>query len=51
VDTLIDRLPGFPDGVSRAEDGSFWVSIPITTTTMRTAAQHLHSRLPNEHCS
>ncbi len=28
VDTLIDRLPGFPDGVSRsagAEDGSFWV--------------------------
>ena len=26
VDTLIDRLPGFPDGVSRAEDGSFWVS-------------------------
>lgn len=27
VDTLIDRLPGFVDGVSRgAEDGSFWVS-------------------------
>jgi hypothetical protein len=27
VDTLIDQLPGFPDGISRAsaEDGSFWV--------------------------
>jgi len=28
VDTLIDRLPGFPDGVSRASDGGFWVAMP-----------------------
>lgn len=26
-DILIDRLPGTPDGVSRAPDGSFWVSL------------------------
>lgn len=24
---LIDKLPGTPDGVSRAHDGSFWVSL------------------------
>ncbi|MEW5316240.1 MAG: hypothetical protein WDW38_007621 [Sanguina aurantia] len=27
VDVLIDRLPGFPDGISRAPDGSFWVAL------------------------
>jgi sugar lactone lactonase YvrE len=27
VDTLIDRLPGFPDGVTRGDDGNFWVCI------------------------
>lgn len=27
TDVLIDKLPGTPDGVSRAADGSFWVSL------------------------
>lgn len=27
VDVLVDRLPGFPDGVDRASDGGFWVSL------------------------
>lgn len=26
---LIDRLPGFPDGVTRAREGGFWVSIVV----------------------
>lgn len=26
-EVLIDKLPGTPDGVSRAHDGSFWVSL------------------------
>lgn len=26
-EVLIDKLPGTPDGVSRAADGSFWVSL------------------------
>lgn len=24
---FLDSLPGFPDGVSRASDGNFWVAI------------------------
>ncbi len=24
---FLDNLPGFPDGVSRASDGNFWVAI------------------------
>ncbi len=27
-DIFIDNLPGFPDGISRGEDGSFWLAIP-----------------------
>ena len=27
MDTLIDVLPGFPDGISRSEDGNFWIAI------------------------
>lgn len=27
TEVLVDNLPGFPDGVSRAPDGSFWVSL------------------------
>jgi hypothetical protein len=32
ADVLIDRLPGFPDGISRSEDGNFWVALvaPVT---------------------
>lgn len=29
VDTLIDRLPGFPDGITRASDGNFWVALIV----------------------
>lgn len=27
MDTLIENLPGFPDGISRGEDGLFWIAI------------------------
>lgn len=27
AEVLIDNLPGFPDGISRASDGNFWLSI------------------------
>ena len=27
TDILIDNLPGFPDGVSRGEDGVFWIAL------------------------
>lgn len=27
TEVLIDRLPGFPDGVSRAPDGNLWVAV------------------------
>ena len=27
VETFIDNLPGFPDGISRGEDGIFWLAI------------------------
>jgi sugar lactone lactonase YvrE len=28
IETLIDGLPGFPDNLSTAPDGSFWVAMP-----------------------
>lgn len=27
VDTFVDNLPGFPDGISRGKDGGFWVAM------------------------
>ena len=27
MDVFIERLPGFPDGISRAPDGSFWLAL------------------------
>jgi sugar lactone lactonase YvrE len=27
LETLIDNLPGFPDGISRTTDGGFWVAL------------------------
>lgn len=27
LEVLLDHLPGFPDGVSKASDGNFWVAI------------------------
>lgn len=27
VDVLVDRLPGFPDGIDRSSDGGFWISL------------------------
>ena len=27
LEILIDSLPGFPDGVSLAEDGNFWITL------------------------
>ncbi|GAX85618.1 hypothetical protein CEUSTIGMA_g13033.t1 [Chlamydomonas eustigma] len=27
VDTLVESLPGFPDGLSRGSDGNFWIAI------------------------
>lgn len=51
-DVLIDRLPGVPDGCSRAEDGSgFWVSLitpvkPITKLLQSSAVRALMAWLP-----
>lgn len=28
-DNLVKDLPGFPDGISRASDGNFWLSIVV----------------------
>ena len=27
LEVFLDNLPGFPDGVSKASDGNFWVAI------------------------
>ena len=27
MEVMIDSLPGFPDGVSLAEDGNFWIAL------------------------
>lgn len=27
TEVMIDSLPGFPDGVSLAEDGNFWITL------------------------
>lgn len=27
LEVLLDHLPGFPDGVSKASDGNFWVAV------------------------
>ena len=27
LEVMIDSLPGFPDGVSLAEDGNFWIAL------------------------
>lgn len=29
LDTLIERLPGFPDNINRGSDGSFWLALVI----------------------
>ena len=34
MDTLIDALPGFPDGISRSSDGNFWVAIIVPRLTL-----------------
>ncbi|KAJ9526807.1 hypothetical protein QJQ45_017455 [Haematococcus lacustris] len=28
LELAVDRLPGFPDGVTRSHDGGFWVALP-----------------------
>ena len=39
VDVLIDNLPGFPNGISRREDGSFWLGF---STRRNDALDKLH---------
>ena len=44
VDVLIDKLPGYPDGMSRASDGNFWVCLVVcrcvASTQSPSAAHH-----------
>ena len=34
MDTLVDRLPGYPDGISRAPDGGFWLGLVAPLSPM-----------------
>ncbi len=34
TDTFIEHLPGFPDGISRGEDGLFWLAVHSPRQTM-----------------
>lgn len=34
VDVLIDRLPGFPDGIQRGEGDDFWVALVVPITPL-----------------
>lgn len=48
---FINELPGYPDGISRASDGSFWISIvappsPLTTFIPYRGARVLIAYLP-----
>lgn len=29
LDTLIDRLPGWPDNINRSADGNFWLALVL----------------------
>ncbi len=29
LDTLIDRLPGWPDNINRSSDGNFWLALVV----------------------
>ena len=31
TEVFVENLPGYPDGISRASDGTFWVAIPAQT--------------------
>jgi len=52
IDVLIDNLPGFPDGISRGEDGLFWIAIAsprnpiIDATAGRPSLRKVIARLP-----
>ncbi|KAG2493647.1 hypothetical protein HYH03_008164 [Edaphochlamys debaryana] len=45
TDVLIDRLPGFPDGISRAPDGGFWVALVAPVTKLPHALRFLPLRV------
>lgn len=42
VERVIDNLPGFPDNINRASDGSYWLAL----VGMRTPTQDLSMRMP-----
>jgi len=43
---LIDSLPGYPDGLCRSEDGTFWVALIVPCTSRSFAFQVLKSPSP-----
>lgn len=43
---LIDSLPGYPDGLCRSEDGTFWVALIAPGTSRSLAFQILKSPAP-----
>ena len=43
---LIDSLPGYPDGLCRSEDGTFWVALIVPCTSRSFMFQVLKSPSP-----
>ncbi|KAG2486526.1 hypothetical protein HYH03_014827 [Edaphochlamys debaryana] len=40
TDVLIERLPGFPDGISLASDGNFWVALVVPMNKLPVVLQY-----------
>ena len=45
VETVIDRLPGYPDGISRTVKGTFWVSLVAPVSPVSLLMRYPSARL------
>lgn len=46
LDTLIDRLPGWPDNINRSPDGNFWLALVLPDVPLVTPLLPLACALP-----
>jgi hypothetical protein len=46
TDTLVDQLPGVPDGISLSGDGGFWVAlvVPLSPLLKLCVVKHRHGK-------